>query len=193
MRRRTVTILAVAVAALALGPAAQVFAHADYDHSTPNAGETVTTVPTQVDVFFTQEVDPAGANGLNVTNADGADVDNNDATIDATDGTHMWITLQANLPNGTYTVAWNSTSLEDGDTDEGTFTFAIDAAQAEPTDEPTTEPSPEATTAPTGQLPTSGTGDGLGGSAGPILPLLVVALGGGGLLWLGATRLRRQL
>jgi copper transport protein len=189
MRRRTATILALAVAALALGPAAQVFAHADYDHSTPNAGETVTTVPSQVDVFFTQEVDPAGANGLNVTNAGGADVDNNDATVDPADAAHMTITLQANLPNGTYTVAWNSVSAEDGDTDEGTFTFAIDAAQAEPTD----EPEAEATTAPTGQLPTSGTGDGLGGSAGPILPLLVVALGGGGLLWLGATRLRRQL
>jgi methionine-rich copper-binding protein CopC len=193
MKKRVLLVLAVALGAVLIVPVAQVFAHAEYDHSTPNAGETVTTVPTQVDVYFSQAVDPEGAIGLNVTSAGGADVDNNDSALDPADATHMTVTLQANLANGLYTVAWNTVSAEDGDAADGTFTFAIDAAQATPQATTTAAASPAATVAAGKQLPSSGTGDGLGGGGNAWFAVLAaVAVMGGGLAWLGARRLGRR-
>jgi copper transport protein len=123
-------------AAIALGIAILVpslaFGHADYDHSIPGEGETVTTAPTRVDAYFTAEVDSTGTNSLNVKDAGGADVDNNDLTIDSADATHMSITLKSGLANGTYTVEWGTTSAEDGEEDDGTFTFTVAASGATP-------------------------------------------------------------
>ncbi|MGH7489148.1 MAG: copper resistance protein CopC, partial [bacterium] len=65
LRRIAVSLAVPALAALAIHTAL-VYGHAEYDHSTPNAGQVVPTAPAQVDVYFTEEVAPAGTNTLNV-------------------------------------------------------------------------------------------------------------------------------
>jgi methionine-rich copper-binding protein CopC len=160
--------LAIALGATILVPTLA-FGHADYESSTPGDGETVTTVPTRVDVYFTQEVDPDGANSLNVTNASGADVDNNDATVDSADATHMSITLQSGLANGTYSVEWATVSGEDGEEDSDTFEFTVNAAAPTSTGGAST-PAPGA--------PTTGFGPGGSGGGSPLFAVVGLAFVG---------------
>jgi methionine-rich copper-binding protein CopC len=154
------------------------FGHADYDHSTPNDGETVTAAPSRVDAYFSQDMkNEAGANSLNVKNASGADVDNNDSAVDASDLTHMSITLQPNLPAGTYTVEWATTSDEDGEEDDGTFTFTIAAAGA-------------ATSTPAPGAPVTGFGPGSEDGSGGLMTLLLAVAAAGALAISGSAVLR---
>jgi methionine-rich copper-binding protein CopC len=198
MNKRKITLMAglLAGVVLALGLVTQAFAHADYESSTPGDGETVTTAPTQVSAVFSADLDATGTNGLNVTNSASADVDNNDVAIGPANS--MTITLQANLPNGTYTVAWNTTSAEDGETDEGTFSFTINAQVAPSATTPATTPAdatPEATSA-ADELPSSGRSATAGGE-GNMLMLLTLGIAAGGLMLAGlglagATRRHRD-
>ncbi len=163
------------VPALALG-------HADYDHSTPNDGETVTTSPSRVDAYFTADMDTSGTNSLNVKNSSGADVDNNDATVDSADATHMSITLQSGLANGTYTVEWATLSAEDGEEDSGTFSFTVQVPSG-------TTPVGGATPAP--GAPTTGYGQQGEHEGSGILTALVLALIGIGGTAMGASLVLR--
>jgi hypothetical protein len=50
--------------------------------------------------------------------------------IDDDDRKHIWILLQPGLQSGEYRVEWRSLSAEDGDTDEGVFSFILDPQAA---------------------------------------------------------------
>jgi methionine-rich copper-binding protein CopC len=109
-----------------LGRAASVFAHAEYESSTPARDEVVQTPPAQVDVFYAQEMARrAGEYFLRVFNEQDVQVSEGDGTIDDFDRTHMFTTLQADLPPGRYIVDWANVSDEDGDADSGKFCFYI--------------------------------------------------------------------
>lgn len=168
------------------------FAHADYDHADPAADAVLTTAPTQVRIWFTQELfRRQGMNSIEVYAADGARQDLGDTAIDDDDRTLMMVSLAPALPDGVYTVRWHSLSAEDGHEGAGEFTFTVDAAaaddadtaaQAQPTATPTsapataTPPPPTATApAPAARLPC------LGGAA----PLLLAV----GALWRGRRRI----
>jgi methionine-rich copper-binding protein CopC len=198
MRRKTPLALALLGGALlAVALVAQVSAHAEYDHSTPADGETLTTVPTQVDAYFDNDIEnQAGSYDLNVTNESNADVDNNDVTLDPADHAHLTVTLQPDLANGTYTVAWTTVAAEDGDEADGTFSFTIDAQQAGETPTATqpaaTSAAPTATTA-ADELPSSGTGGAYGnGSGAGTAVTLGLASAGAALLLLGAAAFVRR-
>jgi methionine-rich copper-binding protein CopC len=117
-------------------------AHSEYDHSEPTAGSTVATAPAAVKVWFTETVQLSGSS-LKVTNAAGQQVDNKDVKLDPTDDDHMILVVSLNpgLPAGTYKVAWKTTSADDGDTDDGEFSFTVRAAAAAPA----AAPAPSAT------------------------------------------------
>lgn len=133
--------LVAALAATSLASPRPAAAHADFLRSDPPAGEAVRSAPERLTVWFTQELfRRAGANVLEVTGPEGDRVDLDDVAVDEADRTQMSVGLPADLPAGEYTVAWTTLSAVDGDSHEGSFTFAIDP------DAPTPAPSPEVTT-----------------------------------------------
>ena len=140
------------------------YAHAEYDHSEPAADAVVESAPTQVRVWFTQELfRRKGENSIEVYQADGTRVDLDDLAIDDDDRKLMTVSLRPAVPAGLYTVRWVATSSEDGHQEKGEFTFTIGAAAgvvdaatatsvsgvvAEPT---ATEPPPTAVATPAEQ------------------------------------------
>jgi copper transport protein len=117
---------------LLLGAPRDAAAHARYERSDPAAESVVPTAPAQLQAWFTQGVRNQGSS-LQVTDAAGNRVDNNDGQVDLNDPDRkrMWITLQA-LPDGVYTVSWVTISADDGDQAEGTFRFGVGADTALP-------------------------------------------------------------
>lgn len=171
----------------AFAPAA--YAHADYERSLPAADSVISTSPTIVEVWFTQELfRREGANRLEVIGPGGSQVDLSDSRIDDDDRTHVLVSLQPDLPAGIYTVRWFNVSLEDGHEEEGEFVFTIDpsaptgavestAAPTETADSVATE-SPEPTEVPVAPTPTSTPANGIGCFGGLILlPFLMGSVG----------------
>jgi methionine-rich copper-binding protein CopC len=197
--------LALVLGVVLLTPAGRAAAHAAYDHSTPAKDEVVPTAPSQVDVYFKQDVfKQAGSYYLRVFSDAGSQV-TDDGTVDDNDRTHMSVALPRGLPHGRYTVQWKTTSDEDGEEDSGAFCFYLGvqptaAQQAEcasfaPTPVPTiaaatASGSPVATQTPTPTAaPTPGsTSSGASSSTGVVLGVVgvivaVVIAGGAGLWW----------
>jgi len=100
--------------------------HAEYDHSDPPADGVLTTAPTTVRVWFTQELfRRAGMNALELYGADGSRYTTGEPTIDDDDRKLLTIAVTTPLPAGEYTVHWQATSAEDGHTAEGEFAFTV--------------------------------------------------------------------
>lgn len=123
--------------------------HADYARAEPAADAVVSTVPTQVRIWFTQELfRRQGVNKIEVLDAAGNRVDQGDVTIDDDDRTLMQVMLAPALPDGVYTVRWQSLSAEDGHEGKGEFTFTVEAGTA------TNDTAAQAEASPTAALPT---------------------------------------
>jgi methionine-rich copper-binding protein CopC len=121
---------------LCLSLAQSVFSHARYIRSQPGEGAIVATAPDRVEIWFSQELfRRQDENWIRVLGPDGAAVHSGEAQIDDDDRTYMWVDLQEGLAAGEFRVTWRNLSAEDGDNDEGTFTFTIDP-QAEVTSTP---------------------------------------------------------
>ena len=191
--RLLVTLVLAASVVLGLR-ATGVFAHAEYERSTPAKDEVAATAPAQLDVYFTQEVfREAGANFVRVFNDAGTQVSDGDGVIDDSDRKHLTATLPPGLPNGRYIVRWQTLSDADGDDDEGAFCFYVvvpptaeQAAEcaafdeAEPTpSETAAEASPTATTTPDDSEGSSNTGIIVGAIV--AVAAVVVVIGGGAL------------
>jgi methionine-rich copper-binding protein CopC len=118
--------VALAVGLVLLGRASPAFAHADYESSTPAKDEVVASPPAQLDAYFTQELArQEGRYFLRVFNEQETQVSQGDGTIDDLDRTHMFTTLQPDLPAGRYIVRWATLSDEDVEADEGAFCFYV--------------------------------------------------------------------
>lgn len=152
-KRRTIRITVwVAVLGLLLGVLSSIIgavsadAHAALKSVTPGDGATVSTVPTTVTLAFNEPIGTTFAT-VTVTGPSG-DVGNGRPKIV---GTTVTEELDADLPNGAYTVAFRVVS-EDGHPVSDTTTFTIKAAPSSPTSAPTmttgdatTSPSPSST------------------------------------------------
>jgi methionine-rich copper-binding protein CopC len=112
---------ALALAAILSSPA-PILAHAFLDHSDPAVGSTVSASPAALNLWFTQELEPAFS-WVTVTDRSGAAVNDGSAAIDPTDQTELTVKLKQ-LPAGTYTVKWHVLSV-DTHTTEGDFTFQV--------------------------------------------------------------------
>ncbi|HXD00784.1 MAG TPA: copper homeostasis periplasmic binding protein CopC [Verrucomicrobiae bacterium] len=100
----------------------QAWAHAFLDHAEPKVGSAVAKAPAEVKIWFTQELEPAFSS-LQVTDAQGKEVDKKDAHLDSKDKSLLVVSVPE-LPAGVYTVAWHVVSVDTHKT-QGHFEFTI--------------------------------------------------------------------
>jgi copper resistance protein C len=116
-KMRTLSLIAFALVAALFTTGAQ--AHAFLDHANPQVGSTVQTAPSELTLWFTQNLEPAFSS-VQVTGPDGARVDAGKPQIS---GTTMRIAIKAAGP-GTYHVQWHALSV-DTHTTQGSYTFTV--------------------------------------------------------------------
>lgn len=121
MSQRLVALIILLV--LTLSPAQPVWAHAELLRSTPEANAALVSSPAQVELFFTEALEPSFST-ITVFDSTGAQVDNGDARLDAADPTHLAVSLPS-LSDGVYTVSWRVLSTVDGHVTAGAFPFAV--------------------------------------------------------------------
>lgn len=126
----------------------ELLAHADYESSEPAADAVLSQSPTQVQVWFTQELfRREGENSLEVYGPGDLRVDLDDAAIDDDDRNLMTVSLQSDLADGDYTVRWRTLSADDGDDAEGEFQFTLRSNTPTPeTDQPAPTSTPQPST-----------------------------------------------
>jgi copper resistance protein C len=149
VNRRVLGTLFVVI--LFAGSMAVASAHAELESSEPAESATVPP-PERVVATFTQEVAEEGS-VMSVFNQDGEQVDTGDGGLDLDnlDRNVMTVSLQPDLPAGTYDVKWTTASVDDGDVHSGSFSFTVDpnAVAAVTTEATSTGP---AVVAPTGTV-----------------------------------------
>lgn len=116
--KRIALLSALLTAALPLAA----FAHAFLDHAVPAVGATVPTAPQQVQMFYTQAIEPAFS-AATLSGADGRPIATSAATIDLQNPMEMVLKLPALVP-GHYKVSWHVVSVDTHRT-EGSFSFDI--------------------------------------------------------------------
>ncbi|HEX4350142.1 MAG TPA: copper homeostasis periplasmic binding protein CopC [Verrucomicrobiae bacterium] len=100
----------------------QTWAHAFLDHAEPKVGSAVANAPTEMKIWFTQELEPAFS-FVQVSDAQGNEVDKKDTHLDSKDKSLLIVSLPP-LPPGTYTVAWHVVSVDTHKT-QGHFQFTV--------------------------------------------------------------------
>jgi methionine-rich copper-binding protein CopC len=93
-------------------------AHAKLDHSVPAASSTINTVPNEVVLSFTEQIEPKFS-GAEVLDSKGAHVDETSSAS----GTSIHVKLKPLTP-GAYQVKWHALS-EDTHKTKGSFTFTV--------------------------------------------------------------------
>jgi methionine-rich copper-binding protein CopC len=116
--KRTLVPMALLAAGL---PAAAAFAHAFLDHAVPAVGSTIAAAPQQVELFFTQALEPAFSDAT-LSNADGQPIATG-AAVDPQNPMELVLKLPA-LAAGHYKVKWHVVSVDTHRT-EGSFSFDI--------------------------------------------------------------------
>lgn len=99
--------------------ATAVYAHAFLDHAEPRVGSKTPTAPSEVALFFSQNIEPAFSS-VEVSDAKGVRVDQGKPKFSAT---AMRVSVKS-LPPGTYRVRWHVLSVDTHST-EGNFTFQV--------------------------------------------------------------------
>ena len=97
-------------------------AHAFLDRADPPVGAAVKTPPSQIRIWFTENLEPAFSR-IRVLNQAGQQIDKNDSQTDPSNAALLRISVPP-LPPGTYTVIWRVLSVDTHVT-EGDFTFRI--------------------------------------------------------------------
>lgn len=115
-------ILQILAAILFLALQTSAWAHAFLDHAEPKVGGTITNSPTEIKIWFTQNLEPAFST-LAVRDAHGGEVDKKDAHLDDQNKSLLLVSLPP-LPPGTYTVLWHAVSVDTHQT-QGHFEFTV--------------------------------------------------------------------
>jgi copper resistance protein C len=116
------TIMTALAVALLLPYAAPAQAHAFLDHSSPAVGSSMSTPPSAVSIWFTEDIEPAFSK-VTVTNPAGEQVDLGNTQIPQSHPDELQVGLKPLSP-GTYTVTWHVISVDTHPT-QGTFTFDV--------------------------------------------------------------------
>lgn len=112
---------------LALAVVVTVAAHAEPVKVRPGDGAVLNERPPEIAFDMSQELArEAGANDVDVFDADGNEVTAVAAVIDNANRTRLTVPLPADLLPGVYTVQWKTLSSEDGDPANGSVTFTYD-------------------------------------------------------------------
>jgi len=140
--RLACVVVLIGVALLA--SAAPASAHANLVSSDPAGGATLETAPTQIQITFSEQPDP-GVSGILLYDQTGAKLDVVGSAVAQGDRTLVF-PIAGDLPNGVYTVAWTTTSVEDGHATSDSFTFGVGVT---PTQGPSAAAPPPSTSGPT--------------------------------------------
>ena len=97
-------------------------AHAFLDRADPPVGSTVRTPPAQVQIWFTEGLEPAFSK-MQVVSQSGEQVDKKDSQVDPSNPALLRISLPS-LAAGRYKVIWRVLSVDTHIT-EGDFTFRV--------------------------------------------------------------------
>ena len=116
---RRIPLAVVLAATLALPVAAS--AHAFLKTATPPVGSTVPSAPSQVEITFTEGVEPQFSK-ITVKDANGARVDDGHVHL-AGGETELAVGLKP-LQSGTYTVTWHATATDTHKT-SGSYRFTV--------------------------------------------------------------------
>lgn len=98
--------------------------HAILLSSTPTKDAVLRTPPKQVQMVFSEDLNPA-LSTVQVINAERQRVDKNDPHVNAGNTREMDISLQANLQPDVYIVVWRTDSADDGHVLLGSFIFTV--------------------------------------------------------------------
>ena len=100
--------------------------HAQYDHSVPAANARLASghPPASVQVWFTEQVEPDFSN-LVVYNQARQRVDAANSHVAPSNPYSLLISLHPHLPDGAYTVVYQTVSLDDGHHVVGAFSFVV--------------------------------------------------------------------
>ncbi|WP_309052602.1 copper resistance protein CopC, partial [Streptomyces sp.] len=122
-------LVAAALLGTLLAGAAPASAHAALTGSDPKDGAVVATAPKEVNLTFSEQV-AMSADSIRVLDPAGRRVDTGEI-IDLCSGAvvRYGVALRAGLPDGTYTVAWQTVSA-DSHPIAGAFTFSVGAPSA---------------------------------------------------------------
>lgn len=101
---------------------ARLEAHAFLEHADPAVGSSVQTSPSEVQIRFTENIEPA-VSSIQVFNTSGKEVDKRDLHLDRSDHALLRISLPP-LGVGTYKVTWRVVSVDTHVTN-GDFTFRV--------------------------------------------------------------------
>jgi methionine-rich copper-binding protein CopC len=107
---------------LAMGLCELVSAHAFLDHAEPRVGSKVSLAPTEVKIWFTQELEPAFSL-IKVLESNGNEVDKKDSHQDGTDKKLLIVSLNT-LGAGEFEVVWQVVSVDTHRT-QGDFKFHV--------------------------------------------------------------------
>ena len=131
--------LAFVFAVLILSRPESASAHANLADADPAPNSVLDSAPSKITIRFTEPLEPSFS-AIEVLDSQGSRVDNDDSAVDPANPTVMQVTLQDDLLNGTYTVAWRNLSTVDGHTIRGTFFYSVgeplSAQPSELADEP---------------------------------------------------------
>ena|SRR5712691_5521103 len=114
--RRTALIAILPLLLLGSGEAT---AHAFLDHASPLVGSTVGSAPSEVTLWFTQNLETSFST-MSVTNASGQRVDSGSVSVS---GKTMRVSIRG-TGAGTYRVTWRVLSV-DTHTTQGNFSFRV--------------------------------------------------------------------
>jgi methionine-rich copper-binding protein CopC len=113
--------IAVCLVFLLMVPA-NVLAHAFLDHSDPKVGSVVAKPPSEIKLWFTEEIEPDFST-IEVDDSNGKRIDKQDAYQDSSDKKLLIVSIPA-LPGGEYTVNWKVVSTDTHHT-HGSFKFTV--------------------------------------------------------------------
>ncbi|GAC1356594.1 MAG: hypothetical protein NVSMB44_00560 [Ktedonobacteraceae bacterium] len=105
-------------------------AHAILLKSDPARDARLNSVPDQVRMWFSEDLNPTFSSAV-IVNAENQRVDKKDARVSPADPREMTISLRPNLPASVYIVVWRTQSADDGHILRGSFRFSV--AQADGT------------------------------------------------------------
>ncbi len=117
---RRISSLAVALTLAAAGPA---LAHAHLTSAVPAAGGTVAAPPSELDLSFSEGVNPKFT-GLALTGPAGDAVPTGAAKLGTGGDTALVVPVTGPLAAGTYKVRWHALAT-DGHKTDGSYTFTV--------------------------------------------------------------------
>jgi copper resistance protein C len=112
----------IVVVSLVLPGVAPAGAHAFLERADPRVGSTVKMPPTEVRLWFTDDLNPQSSR-VQVVDQAGQRVDNGDTSVDTSNHALLRVSLPTLIP-GLYKVIWRVAS-PDGQVSAGDFTFRI--------------------------------------------------------------------